>query len=191
MNRRKFIMSSAMGVGALSMFPRATFANSSNIWKAEDLTKTLGTLSNVSASDLPDQLLKAYQDMILYLNQSNYRYNANELIKVGDNCYLIPLEKKSIVGFNANELGLLVNQKEGSQFYILDENTSEEFNRMAKNYNLNMQEIGQRVNVSEFISPVKVLEEKKGKENLFSYKNKFNTTITLKSSGKKTRAIIS
>ncbi|CAM1372392.1 hypothetical protein [Tenacibaculum xiamenense] len=190
MNRRKFIASSTMGAGALSMFPMSAFANSSEkIFKSkfEDSFNSF----NVAIESLSNDAAKTFEDMKGFLKESNYSYNTSKLMKFNDVCYAIPLEKKSLLGFNSNELGLIVNQNGTSKFYILNEKITEEFQNLNEGFSLGIEESGGSIDVAKFIFPQEVIEEKKGRESVFAYKNALNDTITFKSSRKGTRAIIS
>ncbi len=189
MNRRKFIASSTMGAGALSMFPMSTFANS-----AENFNSKFGAsfqTSNIALGSLTTEVAETFENMKDFLNESNYSFNASQLMKFSDTCYAVPLEKKSLLGFKSNELALIVKENGSSKFYILNEKITEEFGKLTENFSLGIKESGGNVDVSKFVSPSEVIEEKKGRESVFAYKNALNNTITFKSSRKNTRAIIS
>ncbi|WP_422092066.1 hypothetical protein [Tenacibaculum ovolyticum] len=188
MNRRKFILSSAMGAGALSMFPTSTLGNT-NTNTLSSLNKVMSK-GSISLNDLPSSFAKAHQNLMITLNEEGYICNLNEAIKLNSKCYAIPVQKKSLLGFKSNELALLVEGETTSKHYILEEKLADEFNMLIENYSINMNANGFDYDVAEFAFPVKVEEAKKGKESVFSYKNKLNNTIILKSSRKKSRAII-
>ncbi|SEC86829.1 hypothetical protein SAMN04489761_3818 [Tenacibaculum sp. MAR_2009_124] len=136
-------------------------------------------------------MAETFENIKGFLNKSNYSYNPNQLMKLNDVCYAVPLEKKSLLGFKSTELGLIVNQNGTSNFYILNEKITEEFGELSKNFSLGIKENGGNIDVKKFVFPSEVIEEKKGRESVFAYKNAFNNTITFKSSRKSTRAIIS
>ena len=189
MDRRKFIASSTMGAGALSMFPMSTFANSVENFSLK-LSTCLGT-SNVSAGSLSNGVVKTFESMKDFLNKSNYSFNNSQLMKFNDTCSAVPLEKKSLLGFKSKELGLIVEKNGTSKFYILNEKITEEFGKLTENFSLGIKENGGDIDVSKFVFPAEVIEEKNGLESVFAYKNALNNTITFKSSSKNTRAIIS
>lgn len=189
MNRRKFMMSSVMGAGALSLFPYSSLANNqSNL--SSNLKRGLRNVQNVSSSNLPFEFTEAYKNLTIFLKEEGYTFQIDELIKLNENCYAIPLEKKSLLGFRDNDLGLIVRDKTTSHFYVVEEQVVEEFNKILESYEENMKAHGFKINTSDFVFPVEILSEKKGRESIFSYKNKLNNIITIKSSRKKTRALV-
>ncbi|WP_431164750.1 hypothetical protein [Tenacibaculum halocynthiae] len=185
MNRRKFITTSAIGAGALTMLPTSTIA-SNNVNSLSSLNK----ITNISLSSLPFNFTKAHEGLIAELNQLGYIYDSNKLVKLSSKCYAISVQKKSLLGFTSDELALLVEENGSSKYYILEEKLAVEFNTLIENYSYNMDANGFSYDLAEFAFPVKIQEVKKGKESVFSYKNKLNNTITLKSNRKKSRAII-
>ncbi len=185
MNRRKFITTSAIGAGALTMLPSSTIANNST-----NSLSSLRKIKSISLSSLPFNFAKAHEDLIIELNQLGYVYDSNKLVKLTSNCYAISVQKKTLLGFTSDELAILIQENGTSKYYILEEKLVVEFNNLIENYQYNMNINGFSYDLAEFAFPVKIQETKKGKESVFSYKNKLNNTITLKSNRKKSRAII-
>lgn len=185
MNRRKFITTSAIGAGALTMLPTSIIA-SNNVKSLSSLNK----ITNISLSSLPFNFKKAHESLMLELNELGYVYDSNKLIKLSSNCYAISVQKKSLLGFTSEELALLVEESGSSKYYILEEKLAIELNSLVENYRYNMDANNFSYDLAEFAFPVKIQEVKKGKESVFSYKNKMNNTITLQSNRKRSRAII-
>ena len=189
MNRRKFMLSSAMTAGALAMFPVSTLAKN-NVNTLSSLSKVIKEKGSISLNNLPFGFTNAHQDLIIALNKGGYVYNLDEVVKLNSKCYAISVQKKSLLGFKSNELAILIKGKGTSKHYILEEKMANEFNMLIENYSFNMNAIGGNYDVSEFAYPIKIEESKIGRESIFSYKNKLDNTIILKSNRKTSRAII-
>ena len=189
MNRRKFLLSSIMTTGALALLPTATLANSS--------IKTLPCLNNLinlsrsfSLTSLPLGFSKASESLLTTLKEEGYLFNANSVVKLNNNCYAISVQRNPLLGFKSNELALLVKEGVTSKHYILEEEMAIEFNALIDNYSYNMNALGCEDNVADFAFPIKVKEEKKGRNSIFSYQNNLDNTIVLKRNKKGVRAII-
>jgi len=188
MDRRKFILSSAMGVGALTVLPKTTLASTTN--SVSSSMETFLDTKNVSITILPKEFLKTHQELMILLDQSGYVYNATELKKLNSTCYILPIQKTSLLGFKNNELAIITKEKNKSKFYILEEQISTELAKLSESYAENMKSHGIESNTSDFAFPVEGLAESKGRKGSFSFKNKLNNTITLKKHKNKTRTII-
>lgn len=188
MNRRKFLFSSAITAGALSITPTATLA-SNNYKTYAGLKSFAGFSNNLSLSSLPSSFLKTCNNLITDLKSEDYSVS-NHAIKLNSNCYAISIQKSSLLGFKSNELALLINEKGNSNYYILEEELATEFTSLIENYKYNMNALNFNYSLSDFAFPVEVLESKKGLISIFSFKNKLNNTITLKRVKKQSKAIV-
>lgn len=188
MDRRKFILSSVLGTGALTMFPTTTLANNSISFNS--FSSVINEMGSVSLNNLPSSFTKAHRDLVSTLKEGGYIYDVDNAVKLNSKCYAISVQKKPLFGFSSNEIAFLVEDETTSKHYILEENMATEFNQLIENYRLNMESHGFNYDVAKFAFPVKIEETKIGKESVFSFKNKLNNTITIKSSRKMSRAIV-
>lgn len=190
MNRRNFLLSSVITTGALALFPVSTLASANT--KALSGLNNLTNLSSVfSLNNLPSEFSNARKNLLTVLKEEGYMFDVNKVVELNNNCFAISVQKKSVLGFNnTNEVALLVNEGNTSNHYILEEKMANEFNRLIENYTINMKSIGCNSDAGLFAFPVKINEFKKGKESVFSYTNKLDNTIVLKSNKKVTKTII-
>ena len=194
MNRRNFIVSSVMGAGALSMFPSSALASNNGISLTsigKGFNRLLSNVEHISISNLSSSVANAHQRLLIALNKDEYAYNATEVIKLNNSCFAVPLHKKPILGFNSKELALIVKENGASKFYILNEKLAAEFSGLIENYSENAANHELDLDAASFVFPVKVVQQKQGKETTFAYQNKFDNTITLKSARKKSEVVVS
>ncbi|WP_046757304.1 hypothetical protein [Kordia jejudonensis] len=194
MNRRNFIVSSVMGAGALSMFPTSALASNNGI-SLEKIGSGFGRLLNnvnaISISNLSSGVAKTHQRLAIALNDSGYLYNATEVVQLSNSCYAIPLHKKPMLGFESKELALIVKHDGVSKFYILNEKLTNEFNGLIETFSQNLESHELNLDAASFAFPVKVVQQQQGRETIFAYQNKFNNTIALKSTRKKSEVHLS
>jgi len=194
MNRRNFIVSSVMGAGALSVFPTSALASNNgvsltNIGKGFE--RLLDSVNHVSISNLSSGVAKTHERLVVALNESGYAYNATEVVKLSNSCYAIPLHKTPILGFESKELALIVKNNGASKFYILNEKLTNEFSGLLDNFSLNAESHELDLDAASFAFPVKVVKQQQGRETIFAYENKFQNTIALKSTRKKSEVHLS
>ena len=194
MNRRNFIVSSVMGAGALSMFPSSALASNngisiSNLGKGFEYLVT--AVEHISISNLSSGVAKTHQRLVASLNESGYLYNANEVVKLSNSCYAIPLHKKPMLGFESKELALIVKNNGASKFYILNEKLTKEFSGLIDSFSQNAESHELDLDAASFAFPVKVVKQQQGRETVFTYENKFQNTIALKSTRKKSEVHLS
>ncbi|EDP95581.1 hypothetical protein U8527_06025 [Kordia algicida OT-1] len=194
MNRRNFIVSSVMGAGALSMFPSSALASNNGISLVsigKGFNRLKSTVEHISVANLPSSVANAHERLLKVLSKDEYVYNATEVIKLNNSCFAVPLHKKPILGFNSKELALIVKQHGTSKFYILNEKLATEFSELVENFSKNAESHELDLDAASFAFPVKVIAQKQGKETTFAYQNKFDNTIILKSTRKKSEVAIS
>ena len=194
MNRRNFIVSSMMGAGALSMFPSSALASTNGISLAsigKGFDRLLHAVEYVSASNLTGSLANTHQRLLKTLHNEGYTYNASRVIKFNNACFAVPLHKKPMLGFASKELALIVKSGSGSKFYILNEKLASEFAGLIENFSQNSASHALDLDAAAFAFPVKVVQQKQGRETIFAYQNKFDNTITLKSARKQSAVVIS
>lgn len=189
MNRRKFLLSSIMTTGALALFPTSTIANS-NVKALPCLSNLMNLSQSFSLTNLPLGFSKASESLLTTLKEQGYLFNVNSVVKLNNNCYAISVQKNTLLGFKSNELALLVKEGITSKHYILEEEMASEFNALIDNYSYNMNALGCENNVSDFAFPVKIREDKKGKNSVFRYQNNLDNTIILKKTKKGVNAKI-
>ena len=193
MNRRKFIAKGAMSAALLSVFP--SFALTENIpITLSDLGKGFKIVASKvkasSISSLSQEVRSTHQNLVKSLDELGYIYNKNSVVKLNSNSYMIPLSKKSFLGMETKELAFIVEANGKSEFYVLNEKISEEFDLLINNFNNNMQQHVIDIEASDFSFPVKVVKQMTGLESTFVYKNKFDNIITLHNYKSKTKALI-
>ena len=194
MNRRNFIVSSVMGAGALSIFPSSALASNNGIPLTsigQGFNRLLTTVEHISIANLSSSVANAHERLVKTLDNEGYVYNAKQVVKLNSNCFAIPLQKKPLLGFESKELALIVKQNFGSKFYILNEKLASEFAGLIENYSQNASSNELDLDAASFAFPVKVVAQKQGRETTFTYQNKFNNTITLKSARKIAAAVVS
>ena len=194
MNRRNFIVSSVMGAGALSMFPSSALASNNGISLdkvGKGFKLLLNKVAHVSITDLSSSVANTHQRLVSALNDSGYAYNATEVVKLSNSCYAIPLHKKPLLGFESKELALIVKNNGNSKFYILNEKLTNEFSGLIDNFSVCAKSHELDLDAAEFAFPVKVVQQKQGRETVFAYENKFQNTIALKSTRKKSEVHLS
>lgn len=194
MNRRNFIVSSVMGAGALSIFPSSALASNNGIPLTsigQGFNRLLTTVEHISIANLSSSVANAHERLVKTLDNEGYVYNAKQVVKLNSNCFAIPLQKKPLLGFESKELALIVKQNFGSKFYILNEKLASEFAELIENYSQNASSNELDLDAASFAFPVKVVAQKQGRETTFTYQNKFNNTITLKSARKIAAAVVS
>ncbi|MEM6721408.1 MAG: hypothetical protein AAF611_18930 [Bacteroidota bacterium] len=194
MNRRNFIVSSVMGAGALSMFPTTTLASNKNVSLTsigKGFNRLLPHVKHISIANLSTNLANTHGRLVAALDKEGYEYNASEVVKLNRNCFAIPLQKNPMLGFKSKELALIVSQNGGSKFYILNEKLASEFAGLIENYSENAADHELDLDAASFAFPVKVVAQKQGRETTFTYQNKFNNTITLKSARKMAAVVVS
>ncbi|WP_430409801.1 hypothetical protein [Kordia sp.] len=194
MNRRNFIVSSVMGAGALSMFPTSALASNNGISLQKigsGFERLLHQVDAVSISNLSSGVVKTHQRLVVALNESGYAYNATEVVKLSNSCYAVPLHKTPILGFESKELALIVKHNGISKFYILNEKLTNEFNGLIETFSQNSASHELNLDAASFAFPVKVVKQQQGRETVFAYQNKFQNTIALKSTRKKSEVHLS
>jgi hypothetical protein len=194
MNRRNFIVSSVLGAGALSVFPSSALASNNGISLTKigkGFSRLSSTVDHISVANLSSSVAKAHERLVKTLQSEGYVYNATQVTQLNSNCFAIPLQKKPLLGFESKELALIVKQDFGSKFYILNEKLASEFAGLIENFSQNATDQELDLDAASFAFPVKVVAQKQGRETTFTYQNKFNNTITLKSARKLTAAVVS
>lgn len=194
MNRRKFIASGAMSATLLSVFPSFALVENKSITLSslgDGFSLFDNELKSLSVTHASEGIRNTHQRLTQVLNKSGYLYNPKSMIRLNGNSYMIPLLKKSMLGVETKEIALIVKEGFSSEFYLLNEKISEEFNGLINGFDSNMKQHNIHIKTSDFSFPVKVVKQTVGVENTFVYKNKFNDTITLHNFKKKTKAIIS
>lgn len=194
MNRRNFIVSSVMGAGALSMFPTSALASNNGISLEKignGFGRMLSHINHVSISNLSSGVAKTHQRLVTALNESGYTYNATEVVKLSNSCYAVPLHKNPLLGFESKELALIVKNNGTSKFYILNEKLTNEFNGLIETFSQNAESHELNLDAASFAFPVKVVKQQQGRETVFAYQNKFQNTIALKSTRKKSEVHLS
>lgn len=193
MNRRNFIVSSVMGASALSMFPGSALASNKGISLTtigKGFNHLLTHVEHISISNLSGSVLNAHQRLVTALDKQGYLYNATEVVKLNSSCFAIPLHKKPILGFNSNELALIVKNNGASKFYILDEKLANEFSELIDNFTQNIKSHDLDLDAAAFAFPTKVIAQTSGRKRTFVYENKAKTKITLCSNKGKTSTAI-
>ncbi len=193
MDRRKFITSGIMGASMLSMFPSFALTNDSAITLSNlgaGFEKLGNTVRHTTISNLSNSFINTHKKLIDFLNDSGYIYNTEEVVKLNKNSCIIPLLKKSFLSFERKEIALIVENKKESQFYILNEKISNEFNLLIDGYKKGIEMNNLNLDVSEFVFPVEIVKFSNGKATEITYKNSLNNTISLKNKGKKSKTII-
>jgi len=194
MNRRNFLASGTLTVGALSLTPTSIFANNNAISIfsiGKGFSRISHQIQHTSVTFLSQSFQETHQRLMQQLDNKGYRYNKTEVVKLNPNCYAIPLNKKPLIGFNSNELAILIEYNGMHKHYILNEKTTMAFNSLIENFSRNSDTHELNLDTLNFISPHKVIEETFGKESTLVYKNIAGNKITLKGSSKKQIAIIS
>ena len=151
----------------------------------------LNKVAHVSIADLSSNVAKTHQRLVAALNDSGYAYNATEVVKLSNSCYAIPLHKSPLLGFESKELALIVKNNGSSKFYILNEKLTNEFSGLIDNFSVCAKSHELDLDAAEFAFPVKVVQQKQGRETVFAYENKFQNTIALKSTRKKSEVHLS
>jgi ribosomal protein L22 len=183
-----------MGAGALSIFPSSALASNNGIPLTsigQGFNRLLTTVEHISIANLSSSVANAHERLVKTLDNEGYVYNAKQVVKLNSNCFAIPLQKKPLLGFESKELALIVKQNFGSKFYILNEKLASEFAELIENYSQNASSNELDLDAASFAFPVKVVAQKQGRETTFTYQNKFNNTITLKSARKIAAAVVS
>ncbi|MBC8753529.1 hypothetical protein H2O64_02525 [Kordia sp. YSTF-M3] len=194
MNRRNFIVSSVMGAGALSMFPSSALASNNGISISKigkGFERLLSSVEHLSISNLSSGVVNTHGRLMAVLNEEGYLYNATEVVKLNSSCFAIPLQKKPMLGFESKELALIVKNNGASKFYILNEKLANEFSGLVEGISQNAESHELDLDAASFAFPVKVVAQKQGRETAFAYQNKFDNTITLKNTRKKSEIHIS
>ncbi len=194
MNRRNFIVSSVMGAGALSMFPSSALASNNGISISKigkGFNRLLSSVEHLSISNLSSGVVNTHQRLMTVLKEEGYLYNATEVVKLNSSCFAIPLHKKPMLGFESKELALIVKNNGASKFYILNEKLANEFAGLIENYSQNAESHELDLDAASFVFPVKVVAQQQGRETTFSYQNKLDNTITLKSARKTSAVVVS
>lgn len=194
MNRRKFLSSSVIGLGAVSIIPTAIIANNNTI-SISSIGRGFNRISNqiklISLAFLPQAVLAARERLIPILAKKEYNYSHSEIVKLSSNCYAIPLLKNSLIGFSSKAIALLIKHNGVFIHYILNEQTALAFSDLVENFSKGSD--GHKLNLDTlaFVSPNRVIKESSGRESVFTYQNSSGNVITLKGSSKKQIAIIS
>lgn len=194
MNRREFIASGAISAAMLSVFPSFALTNStstslSNLGKGFEILSSKA--KSVSILNLSSEVKTTYESLTSTLDKLGYIYDKNSINALNKSSYLIPLSKQSFLGAETKEIALIIKGNKGSDFYILNEKLSSEFNLLIKNFHDNMKGHEMEINTSDFAFPVEVVKQKTGVESKFVYKNKFNNVITLHNYKSVSKSIIS
>jgi hypothetical protein len=194
MNRRNFIVSSVMGAGALSMFPSSALASNNGISISKigkGFERLLSSVEHLSISNLSSGVVNTHGRLMAVLNEEGYLYNATEVVKLNSSCFAIPLHKKPMLGFESKELALIVKNNGVSKFYILNEKLASEFSGLVEGFSQNAESHELDLDAASFAFPVKVVAQQQGRETTFAYQNKFDNTITLKNTRKKSEVHVS
>lgn len=194
MDRRNFIVSSVIGAGALSMFPSSALASNQSVSLTsigKGFNRLLHNVTRISIANVSENVANTHARLVKVLKQEGYEYNASEMIQLNNNSYAIPLHKNPILGFKSKELALIVRQNGGSKFYILNEKLATEFAGLIESYSENAEGHELSLDAASFVFPTKVVAQKQGRETIFTYQNKFNNTITLKSARKMAAVVVS
>ncbi len=194
MNRREFIASGTISAAMLSVFPSFALTNStstslSNLGKGFEILSSKA--KSVSILNLSSEVKTTYESLTSTLDKLGYIYDKNSINALNKSSYLIPLSKQSFLGAETKEIALIIKGNKGSDFYILNEKLSSEFNLLIKNFHDNMKEHEMEINTSDFAFPVEVVKQKTGVESKFVYKNKFNNVIILHNYKSVSKSIIS
>ncbi|AUP79272.1 hypothetical protein [Flavivirga eckloniae] len=193
MDRRKFLSSGTIGLGAISMVPSAIFANNNSVSLfsvGEGFNRISNQISHTSVALLPQRFLETHTALMQILAKKGYNFSSSEVVKLSSNCFAIPLSKNPIIGFSTKGLALLIEQKGRCKYYILNENTTIAFNSLIENFSKSSDSHELSLDVAAFSVPKKVIKESHGKENKFVYKNTNGNTITLVGSSKRQVAIV-
>ena len=193
MDRRKFLSSGTIGLGALSMVPSTILANNNPVSLnsvGEGFNRISTQISHTSVALLPQRFLKAHTTLMQLLTKKGYNFSSTEIVKLSPNCFAIPLSKNPVIGFSSKGLALLIEHKGSCKHYILNENTTIAFNTLIESFSKSSDSHNLNLDVVAFSVPKKVIKESHGKENKFVYKNTSGNTITLVGSSKKQIAIV-
>lgn len=194
MNRRKFLTSGTLGLGAFSMLP-STIIASNNAVSISEIGKGFERLSNrinlVSIQSLSQNFNIAHKKLSTILDEKGYYYPNSEVTKLSDYCFCIPLVKKPIVGFETRELALLLKENDKYHHYILNEKITAEFGKFIADFDNCVDDHQLHINSLEFTVPHKILSQPlKGKESLFIYENIMKNKISVKSNTKRSHTFI-
>ncbi len=175
------------------MIPTSVFANNNAISIfsiGAGFDRISNRLDYVSGTNLPLHFQDAYGQLLNVLLEKGYHFKSKELVKLSVNCFAIPLNKTSLLGFKSHELALLVAHENNCNFYILNENTTAAFNSLIENFSKSSDSHALNLDVVAFSTPNEIISESHGKEAKFAYKNTEGNTITLIGSSKRQVAIV-
>ncbi|MEW4924613.1 hypothetical protein [Algibacter sp. 2305UL17-15] len=195
MNRRFFLTTGALGLSSVSVFPSSIVQNN-NFVSLADFGKGFYSLYKKTTqryvTSLSNSFIEAHKEILISLTNKGYVYNNLEVTVLGESCFIIPLKKSSMLGFNSKELAIIIEKEEGGfSHYILNEYQSIGLNNFIENFDKNIEVSKLDINVLKFITPVKVLKESIGKESVFAFENALKNKIVLRSSSKKQLVSIS
>ncbi len=187
MNRRNFLTTGALGLSSVSILPASIISNK-QIVSLADFGKGFYSLykrtNQIYVKSLSGTFLKAHKKMVMNLNNKGYVFNEMEVIGLSQNCFILPLNKTSILGYKSKELALIIKEQGSFSHYILNQYHSMGFNKFIEDLDENIKFLKLDINVLEFITPVKVNKESFGRVSIFAFENTYKNNIILKSSSK-------
>lgn len=193
MNRRKFLFAGVIGLGTTSILPSSIILNNNAISVfsiGKGFIKISGQINHLPVAFLSKNFTKTHKELANHLQEKGYNYNSFEVVKLSNDCFIIPLIKKPLIGFYTRELAMLIKYNRIWKYYILSEQTALAFNSLIDNFTNSSKGQGLNLDTLSFITPSEVIKESFEKEHVFSYKNTIGNTITLKGSSKRQIAII-
>ena len=190
MDRKKFLQYKLMATAGLMFSPLSGLAMTDNKIStlSDDVFKNI--IANgkyLQIEKLPKLYHKAYYSLIEELNKHAYKYNVDQLIKLSENCYALPLKKSSLFR-SESELALISTQNGKAKYVILDNSLTEEFNNFQEGLKLGFKT--SNLDENDITTPVSFLKNKNLNGISFTFKNKFNNTITLGKYKQKTYTLI-
>lgn len=182
MKRRKFLGTTALGIGGATLIPTSLFANqpqTSFLSLHQGFNLVSEKIRETSISTLSAKWKTAYLTLSQKLNKDNYQFDSTRLVKLTEYCYALPLIKSSMIGFQSQELALLIKNDKGIEHCILDEKTSKGLDKLAKNFIQSIQSHNLNIEPLEFVTPKKIIKIASGKKSIFKYQNKGGNHIEL------------
>ncbi len=194
MNRRYFINSGFLAFSGASLIPTSIIANDQKITLnhfGNGLNLINSQAKQVSITGQVQALKEHHEYLLQKLERNNYLFDSHQLTQLNAHCFVIPLYKKSILGFSSKELVFISKKKSKYNHFIIDEQSSLQLDTFINNFN---HEIEQQqvdfINTFHYSIPEEIISYKRGRVSEFTFKNTHGNTISIISSKKGAKTII-
>ena len=190
MDRKKFIYFNSLGFATLIFSPSSLFASDrklKSLSSAHFFKHLYNCGKSIDASKLHKFYEAAFNSLIKELDRCGYIYDSNELIKLNENCYALPVLKKSLFK-NAFELALISTENNKPKYVLLDETLTKEFNNFNQQFKQGF--IASNSNEGDTTYPFSFVKSKDSNNQSFNFKNKYGNIISLKKFKQKSYILI-